>query len=187
MRKPPKRITVPRLQRITAYYLERYTSSVGNLRRLLLQRVRRSAEHHQEDPEPWIELVEQELSRLQRIGMLNDAAYARDKARSLVRRGNGARQVRAKLQAKAVPAALIDSALAGIAAEMDVDPELAAAVKYARRRRLGPFGPEKDPEARQKDLQRFARAGFSFDLARQVLDAPDVESLSAAIDAGRRL
>src|SRR3546814_7265925 len=45
--------------------------------------------------------------------------------------------------------------------ELAAEPELAAAIAYARRRRLGPFRtPDARADRRDKDLAALARAGF---------------------------
>ena len=178
MRKPPKRMTAERLIRITAHYLERYTTSSSHLRRLLYQRSDRAAAHHEEDPAVGRELVDAEVQRLIRVGILNDAAFARDKARSLVRRGNGTRLVQSKLRDKGIPSELIDQAMADVTAELGVDPQLVAVAKVARRKKIGPWGPAQvSPDERWKNIQRLGRAGFSYDLAQRVVDARDPDEL----------
>ncbi|HHO51308.1 MAG TPA: regulatory protein RecX [Deltaproteobacteria bacterium] len=177
MARKPRRITAPYLQRITSHYLERYTSCRSNLRRLLVKRVHRSAAHHEVDPEPWLALVELELDRLERVGLLNDSAYARDRARSLHRRGSGARKIRATLQAKGVSSTHIDEALEALASEGE-DPELVAACTYARKRRIGPWRTRPaDDDQRRRELARLARAGFPFDLARRIIHAESIEAI----------
>ena len=58
------------------------------------------------------------------------------------------------------------------------DPDLAAALAFARRRRLGPFRPQGERAARRlKDLAALARQGFAADLARRIVDAEDLEEL----------
>jgi regulatory protein len=51
--------------------------------------------------------------------------------------------------------------------------ELEAAATYARRRRLGPHrrDPEARAERRERDLAALARAGFSYAIAQQIIDA----------------
>ena len=65
--------------------------------------------------------------------------------------------------------------------ELDTNPakrEWQAAVALARRRRLGPFRPEKDrKDKRLRDLAAMARAGFAFDIAKKVIDAKDPDAL----------
>ena len=57
-------------------------------------------------------------------------------------------------------------------------PELAAAVTLAKRRRLCPyFNGQVAADTREKHLAALARAGFSYDIARQVIDAESEEDL----------
>ena len=64
----------------------------------------------------------------------------------------------------------------------ETDPELAAACRLARRRRLGPYYAGDDRrERRAKHLGALARQGFNFDVARKVVDAPDLEALDALL------
>ena len=48
-RRPPRPITPAYLERVVAHYLQRYFTTRAHLRRLLMQRVRRSAEYHGSD------------------------------------------------------------------------------------------------------------------------------------------
>jgi len=179
-RRSPAKISARYLQWVTARYLDRYSSSEANLRRLLMGRVYRSARHHEVDPEPWKGLVEEELRRLVSIGHLDDARYAFEKARSLHRRGGSSRAIRSKLTAKGVPQVVISEALSRLQEDVG-DLEIEAALTFARKRRLGPWSPERtnDWDRRKRDLARFARAGFSYQVAAQILDATDEE---AALD-----
>ena len=56
---------------------------------------------------------------------------------------------------------------------------MAAAAALARRRRLGPFRrPGEREERRDKDLAALARVGFSYAVARRVIEAPSPEDLA---------
>lgn len=178
-RRPPARITSAYLRWVTERYLERWATTTSHLRSLLRQRVRRSAAHHEVDPDPWFALVDAEIERLVAARLLDDVRYAEDRARSLNRRGNGGRAVREKLAAKGLRGEVVDQAL-GKLAEAGADPELEAACVWARKRRLGPWArvPQDDPTQRQRDLARFGRAGFTYELARRILDASDPDELS---------
>ena len=88
------------------------------------------------------------------------------------------------LQRKGVARSDITAALAELEAEFD-NSELVAAYNYARRRRLGPYRAEDSrDEYRERELAALARAGFGFDTARRVIDAPTVEDLEAAALGG---
>lgn len=178
MPKSPRRITADYLARVTTHYLERYATSRAHLRRLLLRRVHRSATFHEVDPEPWAALVDPELDRLERLGFLDDATYASDKARVLHRRGSGTRKIRAALHQKGLPSDVIDAAIAALE-EREGDPDFAAACTFARKRSIGPWRRHPlDEDRRRKELGRLARAGFGFDLARRVVDATSVDVLT---------
>ena len=171
-RKPPAKISERYLRWVTDRYLSRYATTSAHLRRLLMQRVYRSARHHEVPIEPWEALVDEELKRLIRIGLVDDVQFARDRARALHRRGNGERVIRAKLGAKGLRGEVVDDALSALR-EAVGDPELAAARTWARKRRIGPWArePVTDPDQKRKQLARFGRAGFSYGIARQVLDS----------------
>lgn len=178
MAAPPKPVTPQNLEASALAYLARFASSSANLSRLLQHRVRRSAAAHGTDPaeaDAWIDAL---IVKLQRAGLLNDTLYAEAKAASLHRRGVAGRVIAATLAAKGIPAPLIKGALSeeddetGLARRPGGD--RAAAIAFARRRRLGPFRP---PETRtahtQKDLARMARAGFDQATAMSVILASD--------------
>ena len=102
--------------------------------------------------------------------------------------------IAARLREKGVAVATIERALETLG-ESSGDVELAAAVNLARRRRLGPYRPEthakgrakadrsnRKPVAseREKALAALARAGFSYDVARRVIDADSIDELEQA-------
>ena len=68
-RRVPRKITPARLERIALAYLERYASSIENLRRVLMRRVKRSADHHGSDPEDGAVMVNDVLQRYQEAGL----------------------------------------------------------------------------------------------------------------------
>ncbi len=179
-RRGPKPATPAYLERAALFYLERYASSAENLRRVLLRKVQRSARAHGTDPAEGAATVDALVARFARAGLLDDALYARGQALSLMRRGTSARGIRAKLAQRGVAEAEIAAAMAACAEEAG-DPELAAALAYARRRRLGPYrnAPEARAAAREKDLAALARKGFAPALCLRVIDAEEAEALWA--------
>lgn len=182
-RRQPLKATPEGLERSALYYLERYDSSSGHLRRLLTRKVQLSARVHGTDPEAGRAAIERLIQRLTGAGVLDDARYAHTRVRSLIARGTSDAMIRAKLKAKSVPAPLIDAALAE-AAGADPGHELAAALRYARRRRLGPFRLEARGERRERDLAALGRQGFDFETARRVIDCGDPAELEGDADEG---
>jgi regulatory protein len=177
-RKKPKPVSAESLEASALFYLERFATSSANLRRVLLRRVRRSAELHGTDAEAGAKLVDALVQRFLGNGLLDDRAYAEAKSASLHRRGASARAIAAKLAGKGVDRGLIETVLGEADDEAGLAPrpggDLAAAAALARRRRLGPFRPDPAREAnRLKDLGTLARAGFTRAVAERVLQAAD--------------
>jgi regulatory protein len=151
-------------------YLTRFASTRRNLERHLR---RKFAPPEDGDIDA---LMERCLARLEELGLLDDARYAEDRARSLRSQGKSARAIRDRLSKKGVDASLVEGALR---AESE-DAELVSALRHAKRRRLGPFRTKEKDERRE--LASFARAGFSFGVAKRVLalDLSDAEETIAA-------
>ena len=179
-RKPrgPKKATAGYLENAALYYLERFATSSENLRRVLMRKVIRSAQTHGTDPDEGADMIAALIARYQSAGLLDDRAYARARATTLHRAGNSARAIRGKLAQKGVAADQITDALDALEDDDDGDPELRAAVRLAKKRRLGPFrSPDVRADKRDKDLAALARAGFSYDIARTVIEAETTDEL----------
>ncbi len=180
MPKPPKKASATFLENSALHYLGRYATSSANLRRILMRKVDRSAHHHGTDVEEGAAAIEQLIVRFERSGLLDDASYAEARAKTLHRRGISARAIRARLMEKGVGANLIDQAILSLAGGPNA--EMIAAVTLARRRRLGPWRAAEDRRERfDKDLAALARAGFSYDVARRVIEAPSTDTLEGEL------
>jgi regulatory protein len=164
------------IERWASGYLGRYASSVENLRRVLLHRLRRRIGDDVEGARDALPLIDALIERYRRAGLLDDAAYASARAASLHRRGESAAHIRARLIEKGVASALATEALSALSSE-GRDPELAAACAFARRRRLGPY--RAGAADRSRELAAFARAGFGRQIAEKVLACADVAAVEA--------
>lgn len=170
LRKPPRKVTPAYLQRAAMSYLERYASSAENLRRVLRRKVDKRCRLRGEDPTEFHEMIDEVVAKSLRSGLIDDARYAEARVATLRRRGGSARAIQAKLSAKGINRSTIAAALEG-----EEGDEQEAARAFARRRRLGPFRPGERAPYRDKDLAAMARAGFRFDVARDVIDAESTE------------
>ena len=181
-RKAPRPVTAASLENAAVYYLSRFASSSGNLRRVLMRKVARAARNGDEadeegQAEAGARMVDALIARYLEKGLLNDRAYAAQAASSLARRGASRFKIAGKLAQKGVDNDLVTQTIAALDEDGDAS-ELAAACALVRRRRLGPYrAPDKRADFREKDLASLARAGFRLDLARRVLRAKDVEAL----------
>jgi regulatory protein len=167
-------------------YLARYAATEAGLARMLARAVDRWARRALADGVEADAVAAQAAQaraavrgvvvRLAAAGAVSDTAFAESRTRSLVRGGRSRRAVAAHLAAKGVGAETARAALA--AEEMD---ELAAALVFARRRRIGPF--RVGDGDRLRELAKLARAGFSQAVASEALRMPreDAEEVVARL------
>ncbi len=178
-RRRPRRPTAKSLENVALYYLERFASSRENLRRVLERRLRKArAVHPDEDYAALDEAIGDMLDRFERSGLLDDRVYAEHLAESLLRRGESRRRIQQRLRQKGVGADDIGHALARLN-DQTAQPDLVAACRLLRRRRLGPYRQRDRAERFEKDLAALARAGFSLDTAREVLGLASPEEVEA--------
>jgi len=171
--KPPSRMTETSLANAALFYLSRYASSSGNLRRVLMRKVARSAAHYGDDPAPLKPIVDALVAQHCGTGAVNDVLYAESQTRALRRRGGSTRAIVQKLNAKGVPAEIIAETASALTEEGG---DLEAAYRLAQRRRLGPFRADNRADNRQRDLATLGRAGFGYQIAAAIIDAEDVEA-----------
>lgn len=163
--------TEERLTRSAVHYLDQYTSSAENLRKVLMRKVTRAARALERSPEEFEPIVDGVVEKCQRAGLVDDRNYAHIKVASLRRRGRSKRQIEARLISKGVSREIVAAAL-----ETDETSDMDAARTHARRRRLGPWRTRGSREDfRTKDMAAMCRAGFSFDVARRIMDASEDE------------
>src|SRR5258708_16915791 len=178
--RPPPDVTPTALEKAAFHYLERYASSAENLRRVLMRRVERAVRAGAVERAEGRAGVDAVIERLQARRLLDDAAYAEGRARSLSHKGRSRAIIARTLAAKGVGRETVDAALEGLAEAGETD--LAAAVRFARRRRMGPFrAPKERAGRRDRDLAALGRAGFAYEVARLVVDAETPEALAGAV------
>jgi regulatory protein len=169
-RKKPKKISKTYLENAALYYLQRYATSAGNLKRILLRKVKRSCAFHQVPMEDFTPLVDDLVTRYMAVGLVDDKSFAQARVTSLRRQGHSGRSIIARLQVKGLSSAQIEAALKNVD-EGNEEAEIAAAQAFVRRKKLGPYRkkPVTDPKDLQKEMAAMGRAGFSYDIARQAL------------------
>lgn len=176
-----RRITEDYLHNSGLYYLQRFAAGSEHFRRVMMRKVDRSCRDHPDQDRATCEgLVGALVEKFLRAGLLNDEAYLTGSIASHRRRGLSSRAIAAKLAAKGVPAENIRSALKTDNSAQD---DLAAALRQARRRRIGPFARPDGNISDQKAFATMARAGFDYETASRALqmktaDAEDIIATS---------
>jgi len=150
------------LERLALFYAGRYATTRARLASYLDRKLRERGWAGDRRPD-----IEQLVGRLAALGYVNDRAFASAKAASLGRRGYGQRRLDHVLYAAGIDAE--DSADARAQASAGA---WEAALRFAERRRLGPFADaEPDRAAKQKALSAMLRAGHPMELARKLVEA----------------
>jgi len=148
-----------RLEELALRYVGRYATSKAKLVAYLSRKLRERGWN--ETREPDLEAIAERFSEL---GYVDDAAFALAKSRSLTGRGYGRRRLDDKLRAAGIGDE--DAAEARDHAEREA---VDAALRFAQRRRIGPFAhDDSDPRGREKAIAAMVRAGHSFAIASAV-------------------
>lgn len=174
-RKPVPPLDGTSLRDLALGYAGRYATTAARLKHYLQRKLRQRGWAGDDEPD-----LDELVARLVELGYVNDEVFAEVRTRDLLRRGYGARRV-----SQALHHAGVDTeSLEGV--EPSEAEGRAAALAFARRRRLGPFGERSsDPKRREKQLAALVRAGHDFDTARALIDAAsEQEAEEWASDAG---
>jgi regulatory protein len=165
-RSNPRPIDAGRLEELALAYVARFATSRAKLEAYLRRKLRERGWAGEGEP-PIAALAE----RLVAAGYVDDAAYARAKSSSLLKRGYGLRRVRQALGAAGIAEDLREDVRPGESAARR------AALALARKRGFGPFGVARpDRMAREKQIAAMLRAGHPLDSARELVDAQSVEA-----------
>ena len=175
--KPPKPrppLDAAKLEELALSYVGRFATSraklIAYLKRKLYER------GWDGGGEPPLDTL---ADRLVQLGYVDDRAFALSKARSLTGRGYGGRRVR-----QALTLAGISDEEAEEARELVEAEAIKSALRFARRRSIGPFATSSpDPRRRERDLAAMIRAGHGYGVARAIIELkpgenPDFEVLT---------
>jgi regulatory protein len=159
--RPP--LDAKRLEELALRYVGRYATSRAKLVGYLARKVRERGWNGSDVPD-----FEAIASRFCELGYVDDAAYALAKSQSLTNRGYGKRRLEERLRTAGIGEE-------GTAAREHADAHAVdAALRFAERRRIGPFGSSGgDPHQREKAIAAMVRAGHSFSLARTIVSWPE--------------
>jgi regulatory protein len=167
-RKIPRKITAKYLHNAGLAYLQKFAASSKGFETVLMRKVKKSCMHHKDqDYETCAGLVRDTVKKFERSGLLNDQIFAEGMVSSLRRNGKSKKAILMKMTHKGLANDLTAQKLT----EFDerehgggAESEMTAALRFAQKKKLA----TKEPE---KALAAMARAGFSYDIARKILNA----------------
>lgn len=151
------------LERFALAYVGRFATTRAKLAAYLRRKL---AERGWEgESEPPVDAI---VARCAEAGYVDDRGFAASRAAAYARRGYGERRLAERLRADGIAPADAEPARRAAA-----DQAWAAALAFARRRRIGPFAKsEPDQDDRRKALAAMLRAGHAMDVARRIVRAP---------------
>jgi len=167
-RKKTKKITKERLKNIGLYYLERFETSVQNLRDVLKRRINKYAfENPDFDKNEAYAWVEEILGSFENCGYVNDKRYAQMKVKDYLSAGKSVRYIKAKLFSKGIDENTIET----IVESQDYD-AMSATLRFAAKKHIGPYRTNTNERDlfKKKDMACLLRAGFDYDDVCEVLN-----------------
>ena len=158
-----KRVPPPlddeRLRELALRYVGKYATTRAKLRAYLTRKLRERGWKGDGEPDLWAM-----ADRFAELGYIDDSAYALAQSRAFAARGYGKRRLTEKLRL-----AGIEEGHGQAASEFADDQAIDAALRFAERRRLGPFAANSaDRAVREKWIGAMVRAGHGFALARAI-------------------
>ncbi len=163
-----RKMTEQRLRNIALHYMERFGGTEKSVRDMLNRRLYKSLQDHpDQDREQINNWIDEIISTANRLGYIDDTAYAKRKVNALVRQGDSKKMITMKLKKKGITDMGIENAFE----ELDEDSEYKSAVAYTKKRKFGIYNsePTEDQNVFNKQLASLARRGFSYSISRRAL------------------
>ena len=151
-----------KLLKYAIYYLSKYSSSKKNLEYILIKKIRRLTDEKKIRYQLYKE-IKIIIDKLVQLKLINDAIYAETKINALLNQVKSKHYIKQYLVRKGVSSELADKQLS-LFYEKNQNLEKENALKFAKKRNL-----LNDNTDYEKKLSKMARAGFSYEIAKEIL------------------
>ena len=151
-----------KLLKYAIYYLSKYSSSKKNLEYILKKKIRRISDEKKIRFQLYKE-IKIIIDKLEQLKLINDKIYAESKINSLLNQVKSKNYIKQYLICKGVSQELADEQIS-LFYEKNQNLEKENALKFAKKRNL--LIDNKDYE---KKLSKMARAGFSYEISKEIL------------------
>ena len=152
------------LNKYAINYLSKYSTSKNNLTKILRNKIKRM---NLEKKEKFIlyNYIMSIINELESKKLINDKYYAESKIRNLSLQGKSKNSIKSFLIMKGIKKKLIDEMLNKFELE-NPEWEMESAKIFIRKKRIG----IKDYNNIKKNLAKMARAGFNYDIIKNILE-----------------
>ena len=151
-----------KLLKYAIYYLSKYSSSKKNLEFILKKKIRRLSGEKKIRFQLYNE-IQFIIEKLEKLNLINDQVFVESKIQSLQHQVKSKNYIKQYLLQKGIDKQLIEDQIS-LFYENNKNLEKENALKFAKKRNL--LGSDQDY---QKKLSKMARAGFSYDIAKEIL------------------
>ena len=151
-----------KLLKYAIYYLSKFSSSKKNLENILKKKIRRLSDEKKIRFDLYNEISEI-IKKLKNLNLINDVVFTESKIRFLLYQAKSKNYIKQYLFKKGVNNEIINEQIS-IFYISDKDIEKENALKFAKKKKL--LGEDKDYAKR---LSKMARAGFSYEIAKEIL------------------
>ena len=166
--------TIDEIRNFAYSYLDKYSPSKQQLRTHLFKKLVKKNQKIVNKREIF-NLIDAVIASLIEQKFLSDKYYSDTKSKEFLRRGYSLNKIRYSLIKKGIDAKYIKASISKIK-ENEADPDFFSAIKMCKKRRIGPNREENNrPLFYKKDISILARAGFSYEISKKVLEIPKEE------------
>ena len=151
-----------KLLKYAIYYLSKYSSSKKNLEFILKKKIRRLSDEKQIRFHLYNE-IQIIIEKLEKLNLINDQVFVESKIQSLQYQAKSKNYIKQYLLQKGIDKQLIEEQIS-LFYENNKNLEKENALKFAKKRNL-----LNNDQDYQKKLSKLARAGFSYDIAKEIL------------------
>ena len=151
-----------KLLKYAIYYLSKYSSSKKNLEFILKKKIRRLSDEKKIRFQLYNE-IQIIIEKLEKLNLINDQVFVESKIQSLQYQAKSKNYIKQYLLQKGINKQLIEEQIS-LFYENNKNLEKENALKFAKKRNL-----LDNDQDYQKKLSKMARAGFSYDIAKEIL------------------
>ena len=151
-----------KLLKYAIYYLSKYSSSKKNLEFILKKKIRRLSDEKKIRFHLYNE-IQIIIDKLEKLNLINDQVFVESKIQSLQYQAKSKNYIKQYLLQKGIDKELIEDQIS-LFYENNKNLEKENALKFAKKRNL--INSDQDY---QKKLSKMARAGYSYDIAKEIL------------------
>ena len=166
--------TIEQIRKFAYSYLEKYSPSQQQLKTYLFKKIVKTGQK-KADKKELFNLIDIVTNNLIDQNFISDKYYSDSKSKAFFRKGYSLNKIRYSLIKKGINEKYIKDSISKIK-EQETDPDFFSAIKMCKKRRIGPSREENNrPLFYKKDIGILARAGFSYEISKKIMEIPKEE------------